>query len=169
MRPSPAAPPRRRAPVARRADPRDHVEHGLAAIFAPGELAALALFASLDAAQLERVAGWARELRVRPGERVTQRWDALRDFYVILEGRAVVDRDGRRLGDRARGDFFGELAALDWGAGFGYARLATVTATEPLRLLVLAPAHLARLMAENPDIDEQVRRAVRERLPTTAD
>jgi MFS family permease len=88
---------------------------------------------------------------------------------VILEGRVVVERDGTRLADRARGDFFGELAALDWGAGFGYARLATVTATEPLRLLVLAPAHLARLMAENPGIDEQVRRAVRERLPTTAD
>ena len=35
------------------------------------------------------------------------------------------------------GDFFGELAAIDWGAGFGRTRTATVTATEPTRLLVL--------------------------------
>ena len=62
------------------------------------------------------------------------------------------------------GDFFGELAALDWGAGYGYARLARVTAAEPRRLLVLAPGHLGQLMAEAPAVDEIVRSAVRDRL-----
>jgi hypothetical protein len=32
------------------------------------------------------------------------------------------------------GEFFGELAALDWGAGYGYTRLATVIATSAARL-----------------------------------
>jgi aromatic-L-amino-acid decarboxylase len=166
---APHAAPPIRAPGARRADPRDHVEPAQRLAIAPTELAALPLFTSLEPADLERVAGWARDLRVPPGEHVTRRWDARRDFYVILEGRAAVDRDGERLSELARGDFFGEIAALDWGAGFGYARLATVIATEALRLLVLAPAHLARLMAESPEIDEQIRRAVRERLPAAAD
>ena len=35
------------------------------------------------------------------------------------------------------GDFFGELAAIDWGAGFGRTRTATVVATQATRLLVL--------------------------------
>ena len=105
-----------------------------------------------------------------PGERVDAALGRARDFYVILEGRAVVDRDGKRLRrPAARGDFFGELAALDWGAGFGYARLATVTATAAAAAARARPRPPARLMAENPDVDEQVRRAVRERLPTTAD
>jgi CRP-like cAMP-binding protein len=135
---------------------------------APAELAALPLFASLDADDLARVASWARELNVPAGEAVTKRWDAARDFYVILSGRAAVQREDAPLGNLGVGDFFGELAALDWGAGYGYARLATVTAIDPLRLLVLAPSHLAQLMAAAPAIDEIVRSAVRERLPAAA-
>jgi CRP-like cAMP-binding protein len=41
---------------------------------------------------------------------------------------------------------------MDWGAGYGYPRLATVTATGPMQLLVLEPGHLHRLMAEAPDL-----------------
>jgi CRP-like cAMP-binding protein len=132
------------------------------------ELASLPLFESLQPADLERVAGWGSEARFAPGETVTRRWDAARDFYVVLEGTATGARDGEEMAVFAPGDFFGELAALDWGAGYGYARLLTISATKPLRLLVLAPAHLARLMAEAPLVEERVRRAVRERLPTVA-
>jgi voltage-gated potassium channel len=135
---------------------------------AAAELATLPLFASLAPDDLERVSSWARELHVEAGDAVTRRWDAARDFYVILEGRATVEREDVPLGELGPGDFFGELAALDWGAGYGYARLATVTAVDPLRLLVLAPAHLAQLMAEAPSIDDLVRAAVRERLPAAA-
>jgi hypothetical protein len=135
---------------------------------APGDLADLPLFDSLDAEDLVRVASWGREMEVRAGEEVTKRWDAARDFYVILAGRAAVERDGEMLGELGRGDFFGELAALDWGAGYGYARLATVTAVDHLRLLVLAPAHLSQLMAKAPSVERLVRSAVRERLPAAA-
>jgi CRP/FNR family cyclic AMP-dependent transcriptional regulator len=86
----------------------------------------------------------------------------------VLEGRADAERDGRVLATFGPGDFFGEVGALDWGAGYGYARLATVTATEPLRLLVLTPGHFGRLMADVPAIDAIVRRAVRERLADAA-
>ena len=132
--------------------------------FSPAELAALPLFASLDAGGLERLAAWARERRVPTGEAVTHRWESARDFYVVVEGLAVAERDGQVVGEFGAGDFFGELAALDWGAGYGYARLATVTAAEPLRLLELAPGHLGQLMAEAPAVDEIVRSAVRDRL-----
>ncbi|HSD82113.1 MAG TPA: aminotransferase class V-fold PLP-dependent enzyme [Solirubrobacteraceae bacterium] len=137
-------------------------------VFAPGELARLPLFASLTARERARVAAWAREARVATGEAVTRRWEAARDFYVVVEGRAAAERDGRAVAEFRPGDFFGELAALDWGAGYGYGRQATVTAVEPLRLLVLAPAHLARLMAAAPSVEAAVRRAAQERLDRVA-
>jgi aromatic-L-amino-acid decarboxylase len=132
------------------------------------KLAHLPLFESVSGTVLERVASWASEARFEPGETITKRWDSARDFYVVLAGAAAaLDGDEVRA-TFGPGDFFGELAALDWGAGYGYSRMLTVSATEPLRLVVLAPAHLARLMAEAPLVDERVRRAARERLPTVA-
>jgi CRP-like cAMP-binding protein len=64
------------------------------------------------------------------------------------------------------GSFFGGVAALDWGAGYGYPRLATVTAETPMELLVLAPCHLEQLMAEAPGLAERIRSAKRARLAT---
>jgi len=52
------------------------------------------VFAGLDPAQLERLAERATERRLGPGEAVIRRWDAGRDFYVLLEGTAEVLRDG---------------------------------------------------------------------------
>jgi CRP-like cAMP-binding protein len=71
----------------------------------------------------------------------------------------------RHLDDIGPGDFFGEIAALDWGASFGYARLATVTATSPTRLLVLTNADPLVLTDEIPSMAALVSRAARDRLP----
>jgi hypothetical protein len=123
------------------------------------------LFQPLNKAELDRVAGLAGERTVNAGEVIVEQWDATREFYVVLEGTAVVRTAERHLDDIGPGDFFGEIAALDWGASFGYARLATVTATSPIRLLVLTSADLLLLMNEMPQISAQVSRAVRDRLP----
>jgi aromatic-L-amino-acid decarboxylase len=137
--------------------------------FTVAELRAVPLLESLHDAELAQVAAWARERRIARDEPVTRRWDAARDFFVVLEGRARIEHDGRVLAEHAVGGFFGEIAALDWGAGFGYARQATVVAIEPLRLLVLSPTHLSRLMAISPTVDAVVRQAAQERLATVAD
>ena len=136
--------------------------------FSPDELARLRLFAGVGRDELGRVATWAREQVAKPGEVITRRWDVARDFYVVVEGEAYAERDGEVVARFEPGDFFGELAALDWGAGYGYTRMATVTATTALRLLVLSPSHLGRLMAEAPSVDELIRAVVRERLGEAA-
>jgi aromatic-L-amino-acid/L-tryptophan decarboxylase len=133
----------------------------------PGEFDALELFETLDDRQLALVASWGREQRAGAGSEVVRAWDSARDFFVVLEGMASVDVRGEQVAELGRGDFFGELAALDWGAGYGYSRSATVTATEPLRLLALAPAHLKVLMAEAPRFADVIRSAVRDRLTRT--
>ena len=51
----------------------------------------------MDDAQLDTVAGWAREQRIAAGDEVIRAWDAARDFYVIVDGTATVDRDGECL------------------------------------------------------------------------
>ena len=99
------------------------------------------------------------------GQVIVEQWDATREFYVVLEGTAVVRTTERHLDDIGPGDFFGEIAALDWGASFGYARLATVTATSPMRLIVLASADLLLLMNELPEVAAQISRAARDRPP----
>ena len=76
------------------------------------------------------------------GDDVTRRWDSDRSFYLILTGRYDVFIDSRLIRTLGPGDHFGELAARDWGGGYGYARLATVRCAEPGRLIRLASADL---------------------------
>jgi hypothetical protein len=129
------------------------------------ELRALPLFASLTDAELRLVAHSAYEETATAGELIVRRWDPSREFYVILEGTADVRTAEEHLADLGPGDFFGELAALDWGASFGYPRLASVIATSPARLLVLPPARFNTLVRDVTGFGDQIRRAVRERLP----
>jgi aromatic-L-amino-acid/L-tryptophan decarboxylase len=139
--------------------------HRLAGGLDTAMLRRLPLFQALTDTELERITGLAAERAVAAGEVVVEQWDGTREFYVVLEGTAVVRTAERHLDDIGPGDFFGEIAALDWGASFGYARLATVTATSPMRLLVLANADLLVLMDEMPEIAAQVSRAAHDRLP----
>jgi hypothetical protein len=137
---------------------------------APFDLEAVAripLFAELEVAAAARLAGAARERRARPGEVVVRRDQLERDFYVVVDGALSVHIGGDHVRDLGPGDFFGELAALDWGAGYGYARTATVTAAEPARLLVLPPRELRALMRSAPSVARRVEAAARERLQRT--
>jgi CRP-like cAMP-binding protein len=94
-----------------------------------------------------------------------RQWDPSREFYVILDGKAEVRTQERHLADLGTGDYFGELAALDWGASFGYPRLASVIATSPVRMLVFPGASFNTLVRDVPAFGDEIRRAVRERLP----
>jgi hypothetical protein len=126
---------------------------------------ALALFRDLTDGELAFVAHSAHEETAAPGDTIVRQWDHSRELYVILEGTAEVRTAERHMDDMGPGDFFGELAALDWGASFGYPRLASVIATSPMRLLVLPRPRFQTLMRQVPAFEAQIRRAARERLP----
>lgn len=129
------------------------------------ELRPLALFEGFDDERLALLTGASRIIDADAGQHLTERWGGGRDFYVLLDGAVRVELDGVVIRELGRGDFFGELAALDWGAGYGYTRLATVIATEPSRLLVVAPDVFNRLTAEVAPFGERISAAVSERLP----
>jgi glutamate/tyrosine decarboxylase-like PLP-dependent enzyme len=129
------------------------------------ELRNLPLFLDLTQRELDLIAHSAHEETAEPGQPIVRQWDPSREFYVILEGAAEVRTEERHLADLGPGEYFGELAALDWGASFGYPRLASVIATSPVRLLVFPGASFNTLVRDVPAFGDEIRRAVRDRLP----
>src|SRR6185503_6491219 len=125
-------------------------------------LRALPLFASLDDEQVARVLRDAHEHHALAGEPIVEQWQVTRDLYVVLEGSVQVEADGRVVRTLVAGEFFGEVAAVDWGAGFGRTRTATVTATEATRLLVLDWQLVAALAAGPPGFAETLERVSKE-------
>jgi glutamate/tyrosine decarboxylase-like PLP-dependent enzyme len=121
------------------------------------------LFADVDSSWLAWASVVGRRRRVAAGETVVRQWDVDRDFYVVLDGEAEVATGERQLTTLRAGDFFGELAALDWGASFGYPRLASVTASTDLDLLVLTDTELAEIMRALPQVADRVRAAAAKR------
>ncbi|MDX6520030.1 MAG: hypothetical protein QOF08_635 [Gaiellales bacterium] len=129
-------------------------------------LRAVPVFASLDDAQADRVLGRLREQTAAAGETVVGQWQAGRDLYVVLSGRLQVEADGRVVATLGPGEYFGELAAIDWGAHFGRSRAATVVATEPTRLVALDWELVNWLIQAAPAFGEQIQRTARGRLAT---
>jgi aromatic-L-amino-acid/L-tryptophan decarboxylase len=134
----------------------------------PAALRELELFASLEDIELERVRSLAAERHVAAGATIVQQWDLGRDFYVVLDGVADVTRGGERVNEVGRGGFFGELAALEWGASFTYSRMASVVARTPMRVLVIAPEALSTLIVELPSLERAVAAVRRIRLAAIA-
>jgi CRP-like cAMP-binding protein len=79
---------------------------------------------------------------------------------VVVDGKVAVERGGKRIAVKGPGDFLGELALVT-----GRPRTATVTATTPLRALVVDGLSFDRLLRDVPAIAEKVNRAVAERQP----
>jgi signal-transduction protein with cAMP-binding, CBS, and nucleotidyltransferase domain len=130
----------------------------------PDTLRSLPVFESLSREQAVRILLTAHEHHAATGEVVIEQWQISRELYVVLSGAVEVAADGsvlRTLGPR---EFFGELAAIDWGAGFARTRSATVTAKEPTRLLVLDWQLVDWLMRVNATFGEMLERVSRERL-----
>jgi uridine kinase len=117
------------------------------------------LLAGVAAATRRAIGDRGVAIDVAAGNDVTRRWDSDRCFYLILTGRYDVFIDSRLIRTLGPGDHFGELAARDWGGGYGYARLATVRCAEPGRLIRLASEDLEWLTSTEP--------AVKARLATT--
>lgn len=126
-------------------------------------IAKVPLFAGLDKQQLARVASIADEIDLPEGKALTREGERGREFFILLEGEADVRRKGRKLATRRAGEFFGEIALLS-----DTPRVATVTATTPVRALVIRDREFRALVEQTPAIALSVLSALAERLPTTS-
>ena len=71
--------------------------------------------------------------------------------FVVMEGRAKVTRNGRRVGEVLPGDFFGELSAIDGGP-----RTASITAVTPVRVVRLFRRTLRKLLQDEPQLTVKI-------------
>ena len=128
------------------------------------ELRAVPLLAQVPAATLQALRARAIRLATAAGEEVIRRWDADRSFYIVLAGRFDVFIDGRPIRTIGPGDHFGELAARDWGGGYGYTRLATVVCAQPGLLMKLSSEDFEWLIDTAPTARAELARVLAERL-----
>jgi CRP-like cAMP-binding protein len=118
------------------------------------------LFARLSKAELRKIATVADEYNVRQGRTLTHEGDrAPRDFVVIVDGFARVERNGRLVARLGPGDFFGEIALVTGGP-----RTATVTAEAAVHALVLRERDFRRLLKATPTVTLKVLQALGRRL-----
>jgi glutamate/tyrosine decarboxylase-like PLP-dependent enzyme len=121
--------------------------------------------ADLDEDDASRVAAIATVVHVPAGAVVVREWDVTRDFFVLLSGVVTVAQGGTVVSELRDGEFFGELAARDWGRGYGSPRNATVTAATELELLVLPEGALETVMRLSPKLSAAVEASAAARLP----
>jgi CRP/FNR family transcriptional regulator, cyclic AMP receptor protein len=121
------------------------------------------LFAGCSKAELREIALSADELDLRDGHVLTKEGRAGREFFVLIDGMARVTKDGKLVADLKGGDWFGEIALLTHRP-----RTATVTATSPVRVLVITDRAFRRVVETMPRIALKVLASVGQRLDQDA-
>ena len=121
------------------------------------------LFASASKQGLAEIASIADEIDLPAGKVLIREGDAGREFFVLVDGTAEVERGGKQVASIGPGDFFGEIALVAKTP-----RNATITTTSPVRALVITDRAFRQLLDRSPQIAVSVLTALAERLaPTT--
>ena len=118
------------------------------------------LFERCSKAELQQIARLADEILLPDGQILTREGQPGREFFVLVEGQVEVRRKGRLVKKLSGGDFLGEIALVA-----DVPRTATVTATTPLRALVMIDRDFRSLMKEVPSLQPKVLYALAMRMP----
>lgn len=122
-------------------------------------LKSIPLFADLDRKDLKLLARHADEVSVESGFELTKEGRNAYEFFVILEGTATVSADGDEVSTMGPGEFFGEIGLLG-----NHKRTATVIAATAMRLLVMFGPEFSGVADQMPEVHDEVRRVLAERL-----
>jgi CRP/FNR family cyclic AMP-dependent transcriptional regulator len=123
-------------------------------------LKSIPLFEEVGDVELARIAPFAQEVSVEPGNVLVREGDFSYEFMAIEDGEAEVTRGGEHVADLGPGNFFGEMGLLEKTL-----RNATVTAKTPMRLVTLTGWDLRRVERTAPEAIERVRAVLEERRP----
>ncbi len=109
------------------------------------------LFKDCSKKDLAKIARVADEIDVEEGRVLITEGDFGHEAFVVVEGTASVTRDGQELVTLGPGDPFGEMALIDRAP-----RNATVTATTPMKVLVIGKREFSALMDDAHDFRDSV-------------
>jgi CRP/FNR family transcriptional regulator, cyclic AMP receptor protein len=126
----------------------------------PPLLARLPFFSDLSDDEVGAIARSVDEVSVEEGRDIVREGDFSYDVFVIVDGAARVHRDGETIAELRPGDFFGEGGVLGKGL-----RAASVTTTEPTRLVTLNHWDIQRLRKEIPEVLDRMEQAIEQRNP----
>jgi CRP/FNR family cyclic AMP-dependent transcriptional regulator len=103
------------------------------------------LFATCSRKDLRKVAHRSEDMRVAAGTTIVREGDIGNEFFVIVDGKASVNRQGRIIATLGPGSGFGELALLEDAP-----RNATVVADTDMELVVVGQGEFKVLLDEVP-------------------
>jgi len=122
-------------------------------------LRAVPLFEGLSKRELERLATHVDEVELPAGKVLCEEGTTGGEVFLILAGEVAITKDGRQITTRGAGDMVGEIALV-----IDSPRIATVTATTPIRVFVLTRSAFSALLDDEPRVARVVLETVARRL-----
>jgi CRP-like cAMP-binding protein len=128
------------------------------------DLGQLALFADLDAAELEAIVRSCVRVSYREGEWIIRQGDPSSSLHMIVEGEVatVIDDVDRRI--LSKGSFFGEVSVL-----LGEPASASITARTPVSCLVVPGSEVPGFLVSHPVVAYRMLMAEARRLKTATE
>lgn len=121
------------------------------------------LFSGCSKSELGVLAVNADELMLPEGHVLAREGQPGREFFVLVSGTVRATKNARTIADLGPGEWFGEIALVTRGP-----RTATVTASTPVRVLVLTDRAFEQVVHEMPSIALKVMSVLGERLSADA-
>jgi CRP/FNR family cyclic AMP-dependent transcriptional regulator len=123
---------------------------------------ATSIFSRMSEASLRSVLKSAVQKTSPAGTKIVQEGKGGVGFYLILEGKAEVIREGEKLAELGVGNFFGELSVID-----GAPRTADVIAMTDTSCLVITQWAMKSLIENHPEIAQGMLAELVRRLRAT--
>jgi CRP-like cAMP-binding protein len=123
------------------------------------QLASVPLLAGIEDRVRRRLAEIGKRRTYAADETIVREGSTGTALYIVLKGRARVEREGETIGQLSTGDFFGELALIE-----EHPRSATIVATEETDCLLFPAWEFTALLEEHPEIAVPIMRALIARL-----
>ena len=120
------------------------------------------IFEDCTMKQLRRIADISTIVEVPERTVLCRAGESGEEFFVLIDGTALVTLSPQRRGRISPGEFFGEMSLLD-----GEPRSATVKAETDLRLLVIDRSHFWALLREVPELTERILVTLSKRVRNT--
>ena len=105
------------------------------------------LFSQCRGEPLDLIMRLADEVDVPDGHTLMRQGNIAQEFFLIVEGRVRIERDGQTVNTLGPGDFLGEIALLSEGR-----RTATAVTEGPAKLLVITHRGFNSLLDSSPSI-----------------
>ena len=123
------------------------------------DLKSIWLFSGCSGNELRKIRSSLDEVHVPAGKQLVKEGRIGQQFFIIVEGRAAVTRNGRKVATLGEGSHFGELAMLDRRP-----RSASVISETDMDVLVMSQRQFNGLLQSVPTIARKLLSALASRL-----